>query len=90
MARLYILFVEASLFEQRQSRLRVTQLADKQEVHLTHSVAHMLRTEQTLVRLQARLYSFYLAAHIAEQILQQLLRVELKIKVNKKKTKKLL
>lgn len=61
-----LLFIQSGLLKYPQTILSVTQLANEQEVHLTHSVAHMLRTEQALVSLQPRLYSLDLSAHVQE------------------------
>lgn len=49
----------------------MTKLSDKQEVHLTHGVAHVLRAEEALVGFEPRLDGFNLVAHVLKQIFQQ-------------------
>lgn len=57
--------------------MRVAQLPDEEEVHLAHSVAHVLRTEQAAVRFDAGLYRFDLPAHVVEQLFQYSVTVRL-------------
>lgn len=61
-----ILVMQADLLEQLQSRHRVAELSREQEVGLAHSVAHVLRTEEALVRLATGLYGNHLARDVVE------------------------
>lgn len=55
----------------------VAELPYEQEVHLAHGVAHVLRTEQTLVRAPSRLYRLHLPVNIGKELFQKLLGVHL-------------
>lgn len=46
----------------------VAELPYEQEVHLAHGVAHVLRTEQTLVRAPSRLYRLHLPVNIGKEL----------------------
>lgn len=58
--------------------MRVAELPNEQEVHLTHRIAHVLRTEQAAVGFDTGLNRFYLTANVNEQFLEHPVTVRLK------------
>lgn len=64
----YLLVIESALFKQAESVVGVAELPYEQEVHLAHGVAHVLRTEQTLVRAPSRLYRLHLPVNIGKEL----------------------